>query len=108
MGVAPARIELRGPSAPSARLAEGIRIYSKNTADGRIRTGDPLNPIRPPDGPNHGKKPHKSLVGRTICRTCLLEMPESAGLKRPNNRPNRHKNRHKAGNRGQVKPRPVS
>ena len=98
MGVAPARSSSRG------RHQDLFEKHRRRPDSNRRH----LNPIRPPDGPNHGKKPHKSLVGRTICRTCLLEMPESAGLKRPNNRPNRHKNRHKAGNRGQVKPRPVS
>ena len=34
------------------------------TRDGRIRTGDPLNPIRAHDGPNVSKKPHKPLVRR--------------------------------------------
>ena len=59
--------------------------------DGRIRTGDPLNPIQPLDASNPGKNTCKPLVGRTICRSCLQTMPESAALNRPNNRPNRHK-----------------
>ena len=63
--------------------------------DGRIRTGDPLNPIRRLDWPNPGKKPCKSLVERTICRSCLRMMPESAGINGPNNGPNGHRNGHK-------------
>ena len=42
---------------------------------------------------NPGKKPYKSLVGRTICRTFPANMPEHAGIYRPNDRPKRHKNR---------------
>ena len=148
------RIELRGPSAPSARLAEDIRIYREpgrrsartygsvvrlrrptrprplgepaNPAvpirlktkrpssiaaeepnrDGRIRTGDPLNPIRLPDGLNHGKKRRKSLVGRTICNSCVKPMLTAAALNRHKNRPNRHTNRPKmrAGDLLGVKP----
>ncbi len=50
------------------------------TRDGRIRTGDPLNPIRPPDGLNHGKESSKPLLGCTICRPCRHVMPEAAGV----------------------------
>ena len=63
--------------------------------DGRIRTGDPLNPIRLPDGRNHGKKPHKPLAGRTICNIYPPPMLTSAALNRHMNRPNRHINRPK-------------
>jgi hypothetical protein len=59
-----------------------------HSRDGRIRTGDPLNPIRRTDGLNHGKKPCKSLVGRTICYSCPSPMLTSAALNRHKNRPN--------------------
>jgi hypothetical protein len=39
------------------------------------------------DGPNPGKKPCKTLVERTICRSCRKGMSESAGISRPNDRP---------------------
>ena len=63
------------------------------TRDGRIRTGDPLNPIRARDGLNHGKKRRKSLVGRTICNCCVKPTLTSAALNRHINRPNRHTKR---------------
>ena len=68
--------------------------------EGTFRTAgfeplDPLNPIRPPNGPNYGKKQCKSLVGRTICNSCVKPMLTAAALNRHKNRPNRHTNRPK-------------
>ncbi len=89
----------RGPPKTS-KLPQGIQspegVDLIPSRDGRIRTGDPLNPIRLPDGLNHGKKRRKSLVGRTICNTCSMPMLTSAALNRHMNRPNRHMNRHKS------------
>ena len=70
----------------SIQSPEGVDLILSR--DGRIRTGDPLNPIRLPDGLNHGKKRRKSLVGRTICNTCSMPMLTSAALNRHMNRAN--------------------
>ena len=85
-----------GVRPPKNELPQGSKPWGSCLSinrDGGIRTRDPLNPIRSPGWPISGKNTSKSLVGRTICRSCSDSMPDSAGLKRPNNRPNRHTNR---------------
>ena len=83
-----------GPIAGLSRFSNRLSLSHLHSRDGRIRTGDPLNPIRKRMFTNGGKKPCKSLVGRTICRSCLPGMPESVGMKRHNNGPNGHMNGH--------------
>ena len=63
---------------------EGNAVRRTTVKEGhaRIRTGDPLLPKRVQQDANHGKKPPKSLVDCTICRTCREAVPESAGVQR--------------------------
>ena len=89
-------MDLKEKSPASVGACRALFYFSRG---GRIRTGDPLNPIRLPDGLNHGKKQCKSLVGRTICYSCREPMLTSAALNRHINRPNRHTNRPKDANR---------
>jgi hypothetical protein len=80
-------------------MTNPVSRCSATSRDGRIRTGEPLNPIRRTDGLNHGKKPCKSLAGRTICYSCPSPMLTSAVLNRHINRPNRHTKRPKNAHR---------
>ena len=61
-------------------VARAVNYCGAYRIAGRIRTGDPLNPIQVQVDANHGKESSKPLLGCTICRPCHERMPEPAGL----------------------------